>query len=225
MSWQVRAALSALALCAAPVLAQVAADGPAPVSGAATRPQDATTGGLPAIPALLTVSVEILADLGSKISKSGDRFPLRLAAPIMVDGVEVVPAGAKGEGEVVHAKKSGGMGAAGELVLAARFVEHSGRRIALRSLRIVPQGRSAINTVNAINVGSVASPLPVGLIGFFISGGQAVVPAGTIAEAKVAQTVPASLVPALAKPDAAPAETPAAHLPENNQEPKEGEMP
>ena len=222
MSWQVRAALSALALCAAPAIAQQAAEAPASAPLAAPQPQaaPAPAASLQAIPALLPVSIEILADLGSKISKSGDRFPLRLAAPIMVDGVEAVPAGAKGEGEVVHAKKSGGMGAAGELVLAARFVEHSGRRIALRSLRIVSQGKSAINTVNAINVGSVASPLPVGLIGFFISGGQAVVPAGTIAEAKVAQDVPA-----LAEPDAAPAEAPAAPLPENNQEPKEGEMP
>lgn len=222
MSRQVRAALSALAFCATPVLAQQAADGPAPSPLAAPQPQaaPAPAASPPAIPALLPVSIEILADLGSKISKSGDRFPLRLAAPIMVDGVEAVPAGAMGEGEVVHAKKSGGMGAAGELVLAARFVEHSGRRIALRSLRIVPQGKSAINTVNAINVGSVASPLPVGLIGFFISGGQAVVPAGTIAEAKVAQDVPA-----LAKPDAAPADALAEPLPDNNQEPKEGEMP
>ncbi|MEO0063543.1 MAG: hypothetical protein RLZZ08_2103, partial [Pseudomonadota bacterium] len=71
-----------------------------------------------AIPALTPVSVEILADLGSNTSVSGARFPIRLAAPLVVDGVAVVPAGATGEGEVVHAKKSSGMGAAGELVLA-----------------------------------------------------------------------------------------------------------
>lgn len=125
-----------------------------------------------------------------------------------------------GEGEVVHAKKSGGMGAAGELVLAVRYIEHAGLRIGLRSLKLTPLGRSSVNTVNAINVGSAASPLPIGLVGFFISGGQAVVPAGTIAEAKVAQNVPAPI-----KPDARPAEALAAPLPVTNQEPKEGKLP
>lgn len=181
-------ALACAAACAAvsPVMAQQAESvslqqSPAP---AAEGVQTVT------VPALSPVTVEILANLSSKTSKSGERFPIRLAEPILVDGREIVPAGVMGEGEVVHAKKSGGMGAAGELVLAARHVEHGGQRIALRSLKLTPLGRSAVNTVNAINVGSVASPLPVGLIGFFISGGQAVVTNGTLATAKIAADTP-----------------------------------
>src|SRR5262245_4046011 len=58
------------------------------------------------VPALTEISVEILADLGSKTSTTGDTFPLRLAAPIVIDGVELVPAGTAGMGEVIHAKKS-----------------------------------------------------------------------------------------------------------------------
>ncbi|MET0587174.1 MAG: hypothetical protein ABWZ75_01520 [Novosphingobium sp.] len=72
-------------------------------------------------PALTPVSIQILAALGSKVSKSGDTFPIRLAAPVIVDGTVAIPAGAEGMGEVVHAKKGGGIGAAGELVLAARI--------------------------------------------------------------------------------------------------------
>jgi|GEM_PF-6422904 len=71
------------------------------------------------IPALTEVRLEILSDLGSKISKTGELFPIRLAKPIVIDGAERVPAGAEGQGEVVWAKKSGGSGASGELVLAA----------------------------------------------------------------------------------------------------------
>ena len=139
------------------------------------------------IPALTVISIEVMAPLGSKISKTGDVFPITLATPIIVDGVEAVAAGTQGMGEVVHAKKSGGMGAAGELVLAARYLDVNGKRLKLRSLRLVPEGKSAINTVNAINVASAASPLTIGLDGFFISGGQINIPQGTIVEAKTAE--------------------------------------
>jgi hypothetical protein len=153
----------------------------------APAPQSAPPCACIAIPALTPVSIELLAAVGSKTSKTGDTFPIRLAAPIIIDGKEAVPAGAAGMGEVVHAKKSGGMGAAGELVLAARYLDVAGRSLRLRSLRIVPQGKSAINRVDAFNAVSAASPIPVGLIGFFIQGGQASVPQGTIAEAKTAE--------------------------------------
>lgn len=164
---------------AAPVDEAVVASSP---SATATPSEDG-----PVVPALTPVSVELLATLGSKISKSGDRFPIRLAAPIAVAGREVVPAGIAGEGEVVHAKSSGGMGAAGELVLAARYVDWNGRRLKLRSLRLAANGDSRVDTVNTINVASAASPLPVGLVGFFISGGQVTVAQGTIAQAKTAE--------------------------------------
>ena len=76
--------------------------------------------------ALTPIHIEILADLGSATSHSLDPFPIRLADPIIVDGVEVVAAGSDGQGEVVHAKKSGGSGTPGELVLAARWIEACG---------------------------------------------------------------------------------------------------
>jgi len=138
------------------------------------------------IPALTPVRIEVLAALGSKTSKSLDSFPIRLVEPIIIDGKEVVPAGTTGMGEVVHAKKSGGMGAAGELVLAARFLEVGVAKLPLRSMKLARAGDSSIETVNAINVASAASFIPVSVIGFFITGGQVVVPEGTIAEAKTA---------------------------------------
>ncbi|MCW3836438.1 hypothetical protein ACFQ1E_10570 [Sphingomonas canadensis] len=131
--------------------------------------------------------MEILAPLGSKVSKSGDTFPIRLAEPILVGGREIIPAGVTGMGEVVHAKKNGGGGGAGELVLAARYLDIGARRLRLRSLRLTEVGESRINTVNAMNLASAASPLPVALIGFLIKGGEVTVPAGRVAEAKTAE--------------------------------------
>lgn len=136
------------------------------------------------IPALTPVSIEILAPLGSKTSKSGDTFPIRLAAPIVVAGKEIVAAGATGMGEVIHAKKSGGMGAAGELVLAARYIDLGGLRLPLRSFNLSANGKSSIAQVDALAVASAASPIPVSVIGFFINGGQITVPEGTVAWAK-----------------------------------------
>jgi hypothetical protein len=187
-----------LACLAAPVLAQ---DDPSPVPQpsepaselpAADAPCACTT-----IPALTPVSIEIGALLGSKISKSGDTFPIRLAAPLIVDGRETVPAGTAGMGEVVHAKKGSGSGAPGELVLAARYLDVGDRQLRLRSLRFAAVGRSAAKAADAIALGGAASGLPIGILGFMITGGEAVVQQGTIAEAKTAAAFTIADAPAV----------------------------
>jgi hypothetical protein len=61
------------------------------------------------VPSFTEVAVEILAELGSKTSIKGETFPIRLVNAIIVDGREIVPAGAEGVGEVIHAKGNGGM--------------------------------------------------------------------------------------------------------------------
>ncbi|MCJ1960102.1 hypothetical protein [Novosphingobium mangrovi (ex Hu et al. 2023)] len=130
--------------------------------------------------------IETLVDLGSAVSQSLDTFPLRLAEPIVVDGHEVLPAGSAGEGEVVHAKKAGGSGTPGELVLAARWLEACGTRLRLRSMHVALAGQGAVATVNAINAGAALAPVPIGLVGFAIRGRNVLYPAGTRATAKIA---------------------------------------
>lgn len=124
--------------------------------------------------------------MGSAISKTGDTFAIKLTSPISVGGQDVIPAGVTGVGDVIHAKKSGGSGSAGELVLAARYLEVGGKHLLLRSMHLATSGDSKINTVNAIGIASAASPVPFGLLGLFIRGGKVVVPAGSIAQAKTA---------------------------------------
>ncbi|URW76231.1 hypothetical protein M9980_03120 [Sphingomonas donggukensis] len=148
------------------------------------------------IPALTPVTLEVLAPLGSKTSKSGDTFPIRLAEAIVIDGAEAVPAGTTGMGEVVHAKASGGSGAAGELVLAARYLEVGDKRLRLRSMHLSPNGKSKIDTVNTLSVATAAVAPALSVIGFLIRGAQTTVPQGTIVEAKTAEAFTLAAAPA-----------------------------
>ena len=139
------------------------------------------------VPPLTPIKLFIRAHLGSKISNSGDWFEIELAEPIVIDGVTLVPAGTRGMGEVVHAKKSGGSGASGELILAARYLDVDGKRLRLRSLHIAVSGKDAIGSVNALGVASAATIPALALIGFFVKGKGIDSPENTLADAKTAE--------------------------------------
>ncbi len=130
------------------------------------------------IPALTPVTLRIDAALGSKLSLSGQTFPVTLAEPIVVDGQKLVPAGITGLGEVVHAKKTG-VGVGGELVLAARYLDFNGQQIRLRSMQVGGNGKDNQNLTFAVGV-------TVGLPALFIRGKHIEVPEGTLAVAKTA---------------------------------------
>ncbi|HEX8668781.1 MAG TPA: hypothetical protein VF727_10470 [Allosphingosinicella sp.] len=136
---------------------------------------------------LTPVELEITDKVSSRSAKPGDKFAIRLAEPLVVDGHILAPAGASGIGEVVHAAKGGGMGKAGELILAARYIEVGDRHIPLRTLRYGrSQGKD--NSTAATAGSTVAGALvPVGaLVGFLVQGGEVDIPAGTRANAKIA---------------------------------------
>ena len=139
------------------------------------------------IPALTPVRITIKAHLGSKISLTDQTFAIALAEPILIDGRELLPAGTPGMGEVVHAKKSGGSGASGELVLAARYLEVGGRRLRLRSMNFAVAGQDAMGTVQNINIAAAVTMPALSLIGFFIQGKGIDIPEGTLAMAKTAE--------------------------------------
>jgi hypothetical protein len=123
-----------------------------------------------------------LTPLNSKISKMGDFFDIRLAEPIILDGKIVVPAGAVGKGEVIHAAKARAAGKAGELILAARYIEDRGQKIQLRSFKF-GETTGTSNRDGALIAGVVIAA-PIILL---ISGGNVDVPAGTRAQAKTSE--------------------------------------
>lgn len=111
-------------------------------------------------------------------------FPIRLAAPIAVDGRVVVPAGVTGEGQVVDAATAGALGRPAKLVLAARYLTINGQRVPLRGFRLGAAGRDNSDAIMA------ASFVPyVGMLAMFAKGGEIEVPAGTLGQAKLAADV------------------------------------
>lgn len=131
------------------------------------------------IPAMTVIDLRILDHLNSKTSHVGDRFMIEVAQPVSIDGAIAIPAGAKGMGEVIHAARARAAGKAGELILAARYVDVQGTQIPLRSFQF---GRSGKNYRDeAFAVGVIAGPLA-----YFIVGGEVEVPVGTLVNAKVA---------------------------------------
>lgn len=186
-----------VALAAGPAVAQTSPE-PAPAAAspptAPPSPATACPADAKCIPALTAVSLKIGATLGSKLSVSGQTFPISLAEPIMVEGQELVPAGTKGMGEVVHAKKTG-VGVGGELVLAARYLDFNGQQIRLRSMQLGGKGKDNEALTFAVGV-------TVGLPALFIRGKHIEVSEGSLATAKIAAQVVLPQPPAAAPPTA-----------------------
>ena len=121
----------------------------------------------------------------------------------MIDGKELVPAGASGMGEVVFTKKSGMAGSGGELILAARWLDVGGRHMRLRSLRLGGAGKDFTRSVDNFNMAAAASFPPLALLGFMVSGSEIAVARGAIAEAKIAEGFPIDSPAVAASPVAA----------------------
>ena len=139
------------------------------------------------IPALTAVSIEILSTVNSQANKIGEKFAIRLKEPISVNGQVIVPAGAIGSGDVVHAAKSRFGGKPGELIIAVRYLEHQGQRIPLRSLKFgTGSGKDNGGTAQAIGIAGGAVG---GLVSMFITGGEVNVPAGTVGQAKTSAEI------------------------------------
>ena len=131
------------------------------------------------IPPMTSVRIELAEALSSRTSITGETFAISLAYPVVIDGREVVPAGAKGRGEIIHAKKTG-VGVGGELVLAARYLSLGDRQLRLRSMKLNGAGRDQQGLAFAVGVA-------VGLPAMFIRGKHIDVPTGAFADAKTAE--------------------------------------
>jgi hypothetical protein len=144
------------------------------------------------VPADTELVFEMGVTMTSKSSQRGDRFPLRLADPVRIDGHLVIPAGTPAMGEVVHADRARAGGQAGELVLAARYLEWDGRQLPLKSFRA---GVGKDRTKSAMGVAIVAS-----VAGFLVRGGQMEMPAGSLITARLREAAELPAVPEAATP-------------------------
>jgi hypothetical protein len=145
-----------------------------PAMGFAQEPDPRVT-----VPALTPVAVRLEEPISSNKNKPGDRFRITVAEDVRVGDALVIPAGSVGEGEVVHAAKSGAGGKAGELILAARFVRVGDIDIRLRSFALGVVGKDQTNN-------SLAASMVIGPFAMFVKGGVVTVPSETLGIAKTA---------------------------------------
>lgn len=147
------------------------------------------------IPAKSLVHIEIAEPISSKVNQIGDTFAISLAEPLAIGDRIVLPAGLTGRGEVTHAAKSGWGGKAGELIVNARYLQCGDLRIPLGHFQYADIGKG-----NFGGAFIAAQVIPFGQ--FMINGGEASIPAGVRATAKIkADTeIPAEAVLGCAKP-------------------------
>jgi hypothetical protein len=178
---------SLLSLCASARGATeipVGATKPAAEAGA-TDPASASTAIV--LPANTVIELEMVDSISSKTSKPGDLFRLKVALPVMVNGVEAIPQGVPVVGQVVHAQKARGGGKAGELILAARYVELPHGQIKLRS----GFGAAGKNRTGA----ALATSIAIGVFGMLVRGQELELPAGHALSARVAADTPIQTTP------------------------------
>lgn len=136
------------------------------------------------VPAGAQLEVELVDPLSSATSKLGDRFALRLAAPILSDGVELAPAGAMGEGEVIDAARAGMSGKQGKLIISARRLDLAGRQVRIRGMSLMAAGKSRVDLATGVSL------VPyVGLASILIEGGEIQIPAGARGTVRLAEDV------------------------------------
>lgn len=216
LAWGQEAVATPLAPAPAapPVVAAAPAQAAAakPPTSPCTSPNGAAA--LRCVPALTQLIISLDAPISSRTAKTGESFTFSLAEPILLNGEIVVPAGAKGVGEVVHAKGTG-LGVGGELVLAARTLDVYGKPVRLRSMKFGVTGKDQQDLAFAVGVA-------VGLPALFIRGKHIDIPQGAIAGAKLAEDLildAAAPVPQATEPAAGanPATPPTPSQPGNAQ--------
>jgi hypothetical protein len=179
------AALLAAALSGAPAFAQSDSPVAQPPAAIVAPPAPRCE-----IPAGTVVSLALVDPLSSSLQKTGDKFRIRLAEPIMVGGQVVVAAGAEGVGEVIDAAPPKFGGRAGKLVLAARYIESGGARLPLQSFKIGVGGGKDYSRQAMVTAMVASYVVPGGgMIGLAVHGGNVDWPAGAPATAKLSSSV------------------------------------
>ena len=188
--------MSALAVTAASSAdGQTQAAAPNPPALVAAAVPTATPDGEDHIPVKAVVEIEITQPLSSGTNNIGDMFALKLAAPLVIDGRTILPAGLIGKGEVTHVGKKGTGGQSGELIVNARYLQCGDIRIPLGHFHYGIAGKN-----NVAGAFAVAAVIPFGQ--FLVSGHDAVIPAGAGGTAQINADV---VLPAGAAKQCAPA--------------------
>lgn len=168
-----RAALAAVLLCANITAAAQDAVTPAP------PPASAIGTSSPRWVQGTDVELMVVREVNSRSAKAGDRFRLRVNAPVVLDGATVIPIGSTAWGEVISAKGTGAAGGKGQLSLRLLHVDTPWGPVRL----VGTKGAEG----DANTGGVVLGVLGFGLLGLLNKGGNATFKAGDIIHGSIAE--------------------------------------
>ena len=141
-----------------------------------------------AIPAGTEVAVVLDRAIGTETVKSGEAFDIHLAAPVIVDGQVILPAGTPGVGRVVQSSGPGIGGKGAKLILSAEYLSVAGGAVKLSAMQLTGTGKDHSTAANALGLGGLVF-MPLGIAGLAITGNHVEIPAGTAASAKIAEEI------------------------------------
>ncbi len=147
--------------------------------------QQAEAEGAVEIPQGTPVTLRLKQAVTSRTSKRGDYFDFELVNDIRSSNSIVLPAGTLGVGQVVHSAPKGFGGKAGELIIAARYLDTSRGRLALRKTRFSVAGS---DNAGAAILTSLAAPFA----GIFVTGTSVDMNEGSIIIAETSEDFPNS---------------------------------
>jgi len=141
------------------------------------------------------VPLRLLEELttGGKKLRVGHRFRLETSAPVLVQGVVVIPAGSPAVGEITDVRNKGMWGKSGKLNARVLHVTVNGRQIRLTGGF---DDKGVAGGVGAVAVSAIVF-LPAG---FFMTGTSAKVPVGAAVKGFIDEDVSLSLVAAAPPP-------------------------
>lgn len=173
------AALAALITFPAVAAAQEVAVAPVGVAPAAT------SGVLRAGTSVPLRTLTELTTEGKKL-KVGQRFNLEVAEAVTVAGTVVIPVGSSAVGEITSVRNKGMWGKSGKIEARILYVRANGMQIRLSGAM---DDKGVTGTA-----GVVAAAVVIPVVGFFVTGTSAKIPAGSNVTGFVEEDVPVSFV-------------------------------
>jgi hypothetical protein len=156
-----------IALVAAVAIGFAPAIGGSAASGQTTLPGQAAP-----VPGGTPVELMVTKEVDSRSAKEGDRFKLRVNAPVMTNGVVAVPVGATAWGEVTYVNGTGAAGNKGRLAAKLLYIDLPSGPLPISGS---PGTEGKANTA-----GVVIGVFSFGLLGLLMKGGNAHFKAGDI---------------------------------------------
>ena len=141
------------------------------------------------------VPLRLLEELttGGKKLRVGQRFRMETSAPVMVQGVVVIPTGSPAVGEITDVRNKGMWGKSGKLNARVLYVTVNGRQIRMTGGF---DDKGVAGGIGAVAVSAIVF-LPAG---FFMTGTSAKVPVGAAVKGFIDEDVPLSLAATATSP-------------------------